>query len=182
MSMKHQQVPQSSEQTDRAQTTLDFSFGLVVFLAALIFTFLSIPTIVGPFTETSASETAIANDAAAHFAQEAFKPAAGSPPATAQTRVDRACVVGFFAGDSSQTTRCGFTHTARDIETEYTVPTGTSLQLRIEYLNGTVVEQTAAGVDGRPELQAGVSQPSEATTTRLIQMNERTYALVVEVA
>lgn len=74
----------------RAQTTLDFAFGIGIFLVVLTFAFTFVPGMLQPFEQGTASETIGANRAADSLAEGML-----GDPATPYL-LDTTCTVGFF--------------------------------------------------------------------------------------
>lgn len=80
-------------QDTRGQTTLDFAFGMSVFIAVIMFIFLFIPGILDPFTAGVQEETVTTN----RVADELTHGLLGS---TSRPKVlNQTCTTRFFAGD-----------------------------------------------------------------------------------
>ncbi|ACV10916.1 conserved hypothetical protein [Halorhabdus utahensis DSM 12940] len=93
--------PERSSSRDRGQTTLDFAFGVSIFLLVLAFAFTFIPGILQPFAEGTAAETVGANRAADTLAEGTL-----GDPATPYV-LNTTCTVGFF--DTGVPSGCRYT-------------------------------------------------------------------------
>lgn len=76
--------------TERGQTTIDFTIGISVFLGVVVFIFAFAPGILTPFTVTGQSEAVTVDRTADYLAQDAL----GSPDEP--YILDRGCTVAFF--------------------------------------------------------------------------------------
>lgn len=179
--------PQPEEHTDTASTTsdrgqlaVDFAVGVGIFLLAVTFVSVFAYTIIGPFIGTASSDAVVANQASNHFAETAFTDT--ESPGSAPTQLDRYCVDAFFADDASATSQCQFDHTATAINSEFATPLGSSVAIRIEHLDGTTLTQYSSVAGG--DLTYRTAQPiaSDATTSRIVLIDGRAYALVVEIS
>lgn len=74
----------------RAQTTLDFTLGVTIFIAAIIFAFTFAPSILSPFDESGQQDNIVADRVADQVSQGLLSP---SEP---QFVLDRHCAVSFF--------------------------------------------------------------------------------------
>lgn len=92
---------------DRAQTTLDFLFGVGIFALVLAFAFMFVPGMIQPFTQSTGPETVGANRAADTLSEGMLGDA--STPYLLNTT----CTVGFF--NASVPSGCDYSGTtARD--------------------------------------------------------------------
>lgn len=79
----------------RAQTTLDFTIGISVFLGVVLFILLFVPGILSPFTVSGQSETVTVDRTADYLGQDAL----GGPEEP--YILDRSCTVAFFDRDNA---------------------------------------------------------------------------------
>ena len=95
----------TDNQTDRAQTTLDFAIAMGVFLLAIAFVFTFIPSLVAPFIGGSQDQSATADRVASHLSEGAL----GDP--NKPFVVDQECATVFFnesTDDDDIPERCGY--------------------------------------------------------------------------
>lgn len=92
-----QQLGSSMRGQSRGQTTLDFAFGMSIFLAVVLFIFMFVPGILDPFTAGVQSETVTTNRVADELTH-------GLLGDTARPKVlNRTCTVRFFDGRAPET-------------------------------------------------------------------------------
>lgn len=85
----------------RAQTTLDFAIGVVIFIVTVAFVASFIPATFQPFSEASQDHTILADRVATQLSTSAL-----ASPAEPYV-LDQACTTAFFAG-TSPPSRCGY--------------------------------------------------------------------------
>lgn len=120
--------------SQRAQTTLDFTVGVSLFAAVLLFVFIFVPGMLSPFTGGLADETVASNRVADGVVSDQF----GSPAEPGV--LDRECTVEFFESLG----------TAPPGDCRYD---GQSIQERVgvrdrQSVNVTLVGNVSTGVDG----------------------------------
>ncbi|MFB6146822.1 MAG: hypothetical protein ABEJ08_03970 [Halobacteriaceae archaeon] len=136
----------------RAQTTVDYTIGIGIFLVAVTFTFAFVPTIFTPFVGTGNEYPQTANRIADRLADDAL---AGST--TRPSVLNETCTAGFFDADGSAPAGCAFEQDASDLNAAVGVAGVRSVNVTITTdgdlttVDGTLL---AAGPDVPPKANA----------------------------
>jgi hypothetical protein len=155
---------------DRAQTTLDFTVGITVFLGVVIFSFAFIPTMFAPFETDTGSEFVVADRAADRLAGDALVEAPRDPGVLNDT-----CTTGFF--DGSTPDGCRYDETADDLSAALGVSDTTSVNVTVR--NGSGIRT----LDGT-RLAAGPTPTASSdaiVATRVVLLSDEQHRLLVRV-
>ncbi len=166
--------PASLRHDERAQTAIDFSVGIGVFLLAVVFVFAFTPNIFDPFTAESGGKIVLADRSADQLSGDIL---IESP--TRPGQLNASCTEGFFDGDGSMPSGCYYTGIdSDDLETALGIDQpGISVNVTITD-GGTV--RSISGTD----LTAGPDVPSNTDVSvarRVVMLDGEESRLTVRV-
>jgi len=171
----------SAVEDRRGQTNLDFILGVTILVVAVVFVWLFLPNLFGPFVDGDThSDSLAAERAANNLAEDAFKTTPGAD------ELDEDCVVAFFMGSSSAP-GCGFSGSTLTEQIglgEFHVA-----NVSAEFTNGTVLAWNGPGVggfsdSGTPKLIRGGTHGSTSDVSvarRVVSIDGQRAVLVVRV-
>lgn len=96
---------------ERAQTTLDFTVGMSIFLAVVVFVFAFLPTMFAPFDSHTGGDAATADRVADRLSADALVDSSSNPSVLNAT-----CTTEFFDADGSVGS-CRYSSDANDLPT-----------------------------------------------------------------
>jgi len=158
----------------RGQSTLDFALGISVFLIAVVFIFLFIPDLTGPFyTPGEDGDTIQSERTANHLVSTVL---ASDEDSSHTTTLDPACTEHFFA-KTDPPDHCGFDDTTmydsgKLQSTALGLDQRTAVQIELLYQNGTVRDEVG---------EAPPSSGNIAQWTRLVSVSGEPHKLLVRV-
>lgn len=152
---------------DRGQTTLDFTVGVSVFLAILVFVFGFVPTMFAPFESDTGSDAATANRVADRLSADVLADTTREPSVLNET-----CTVGFFDADGGPPVAgCRYGTDAADLEMTLGVDSFIHVNVTIENDSGT---RLAAG-------EAPTSADDPVIAKRAVLLSDEQNRLFVRV-
>lgn len=145
----------------RAQTQIDFLIGMTVFLLAIGFVFSFLPTMTGPFEDTSGSDRQAAERSASHLAEYALGTASPDDAPQQSAVLDADCVTAFFEGAENDDCR----YESADLRTELGLDDPPNVQVSVD-------EQRRGGDNPTGNV---------AVSTRIVSVGGERHELVVKV-
>ena len=192
--MSDRSASAASRQYDRGQTTLDFAIGVSVFLLAVSFIVLFVPTMFDPFSLGDGAGPVVAERSATHLADGLLVADPGTPGT-----LDAGCTIAFFTANSTAATNedCRVVPTdslARDVgaisaeeATDEDIPQRWRVNASVQALNesnGVAVRaddvQSGYGTDRL--VRGPDSRGNNADTySKVVTVDEDRYRIVVRV-